>query len=326
MRVRGKGEFYVKKPHHAQVIEQSPTLSQSKQTGPLQVVASDGEARHWPDDWPEDGPIDLEVHDLPHCSASTEWWYLNGHLNLADGRELSFFASFFRIVKGLDEETKEPQYAHSLAWAFCNEDAKTYVSESLVSKHAPEMGIEQVDRGEGSSDERLRRAIREVLVQGKVPYPDQMFEEGATVSRRRLALDYDGNTFTKLTEGRYRLQLKHKKEKVGLDIVLSLDKPPIRHGDNGVVRGRAGEEMFYYFVPRCTVTGAVTLDGRRLAVEEGLAWYDHEFGGYPEGAEQDCCKENIAWNWTGIQLENGAELSAYEMFDLTTMDNQSVDG
>jgi geranylgeranyl pyrophosphate synthase/predicted secreted hydrolase len=306
----------VDKLQHAQVVDDGPENSRTARTAPLQVVASDGQARLWPDDWPEDGPIDLAIHDLPHCSASTEWWYLNGHVGLVDGREISFFASFFRIVKSIDEETKEPQYAHSLAWALCHEDAKTYVSESLVSKHAPQMGIEQVNRGEGSSDERLRRAIREVLEKGKVPYPDQMFEEGATVSRRRLALDYDGNTFTKLTEGRYRLQLKHKQEKVGLDIVLTLEKPPIRHGENGVVRGRAGEEMFYYFVPRCAITGSVTLEGRRVAVEEGIAWYDHEFGGYPEASEEDHCKENIAWNWTGIQLENGAELSAYEMFDL----------
>src|SRR3954467_7838265 len=28
----------------------------------------------WPSDWPEDGPIDLDVHDRPHASSDLEWW------------------------------------------------------------------------------------------------------------------------------------------------------------------------------------------------------------------------------------------------------------
>jgi hypothetical protein len=56
-----------------------------------------------PADWPPLGPIDLTLADLPHASADTEWWYVNGHVNdEATGHDLSFFASFFRIVKGRD--------------------------------------------------------------------------------------------------------------------------------------------------------------------------------------------------------------------------------
>src|SRR6478609_8118648 len=52
-----------------------------------------------PADWPGAGPIDLGVHDLPHGSSTLEWWYANGHLKTADGRNLSFFAAFFRQAK-----------------------------------------------------------------------------------------------------------------------------------------------------------------------------------------------------------------------------------
>jgi hypothetical protein len=30
-------------------------------------------------DWPKPGPLDLAIEDLPHCTASTEWWYYNSH-------------------------------------------------------------------------------------------------------------------------------------------------------------------------------------------------------------------------------------------------------
>ena len=45
-------------------------------------------------DWPQEGPIDLAVHDLPHRSSATEWWYVNTHVTTADGQDLSLFAAF----------------------------------------------------------------------------------------------------------------------------------------------------------------------------------------------------------------------------------------
>ncbi len=60
-----------------------------------------------PADWPKRGEeIDLSVQDLPHDSADTEWCYINSHVVDANGRDLSFFASFFRIVKEADEHGK----------------------------------------------------------------------------------------------------------------------------------------------------------------------------------------------------------------------------
>jgi hypothetical protein len=49
----------------------------------------------------------------------------------------------------------------------------------------------------------------------------------------------------------------------------------------GVVRNH-DEIMFYYYVPRCAVTGHVVIGGRSRRVLDGLAWY--EFGGLPAQA------------------------------------------
>lgn len=72
----------------------------------------------FPRDWPSTGPIDLSIHDLPHASSTTEWWYMNGHCVVDDGREFSFFAAFFRQLKQRHPKTNEPEYAYSLTWRF----------------------------------------------------------------------------------------------------------------------------------------------------------------------------------------------------------------
>jgi geranylgeranyl pyrophosphate synthase/predicted secreted hydrolase len=269
-------------------------------------------------DWPESGPIDLAVHDLPHRSSATEWWYVNAHVEAADGRALSLFAAFFRIVKGKDEATGETTYAHSCTWALSDVSARRYLAASRVDRSAPEMGKERIKSGRGSRDPRLNRAMLELLEKGRIPQPDKMFDGAVHVSERKLALDFDGATFEKLDDGRYRLHLAEDGR--GCDVTFRPEKPVTRHGDDGVVRGPSGEDMFYYFIPRCSVEGTVTLDGRALPISKGQGWYDHEFGGprpgvKPDqaGAEPEEARPEVAWNWASVQLESGDELSAYAL-------------
>ena len=249
----------------------------------------------------------------------TEWWYVNTHLTTADGRNLSVFAAFFRIVKGRDETTQEPIWAHSLTWALSDADGKRYLSDTLVDKEAPRLGLERLARAEESGapgatkDPRVRRAVREMLERGQVPYPDHVFEEEPFVGERRLELDYDGNRFEKLDDGRYRLKLWHRYHEVGVELDFTPKKAPIRHGEDGVVRGPDGADMFYYFVPRCEVTGHVIMNALRVSAT-GSGWYDHEFGGHRE-ANVDSA-DTVAWNWLAAQLADGRELTAYAMVDV----------
>lgn len=291
-----------------------------------------------PADWPKDGPIDLTIHDLPHHSSTTEWWYMNSHLKLAEERELSIFASFFRILVGYDKDTKAPVHAHSLTWAIIDPENKKYYGLSHVDRKAPKLGLDKLKRGEGTRDKRLRRAMKEVLDKGNVPYPDQMFKKDPIVATDRLHLDFDGNSYTKLEEGRYQLKLYSDHYNVGCDLTFELNKPAIRHGENGVVKGVSGEDMFYYFIPRCTVTGEIVLDDQPHPVVEASGWYDHEFGcprkeageqaedpleaERPEDSEDGeyneaaNFKSNVGWNWVSVQFEDGCELTAYDLYDL----------
>lgn len=279
--------------------------------------------------WPAPGPIDLAQHDLPHPAADTEWWYVNGHVEVEDGRTFGLFAAFFRIISAYDEATKHVSYAHSMTWALSDLDAKSYVGESRVDERAPELGLDRMKNGRGSKDERLNRAMAEILEAGKVPAPDRVFDGGVEVASDRLFVKYGDARFEKLPDGTYRVRTRHSDRDIGFDVTFALEKPPIRHGDDGVVRGNAGEQMFYYFVPRCRVTGTVTTTGgETLAIKTGQGWYDHEFGGYvadetPRGHFEEPAAEgagirDLGWNWTAIQLDDGTDLTAYEIIDVRT--------
>src|SRR4051812_6243429 len=100
------------------------------------------EHRMLPRDWPKPGPIDLHIHDLPHASASLEWWYVNAHLETTDGREVGIFAAFFRQVRGRNEHG-ELVYTHSVAWALSDPEHQRYSSKVAVDAGAVAFGLEK---------------------------------------------------------------------------------------------------------------------------------------------------------------------------------------
>jgi len=273
-----------------------------------------------PTDWPGAGPIDLAVHDLPHASSTTEWWYLKAHVETVDGRPFSLFAAFFRVLVGRDEASGELEYAHSLTWALSDPTRRRYVTHSLVDRRAPQLGLEKLDRNEGTRDERIRRAMREVCARGKVPYPDQMFARAPHVAQRRLDLEFDDARLRRTADGRYHLSLLDAARGVGCELRFTPSKVAVRHGDDGVVKGTQGEDMFYYFVPRCAVEGELVDAGVRVPLRSGSGWYDHEFGRHPDGEASAHAgkRDDIAWNWCGLQLDDGTEISAYRILDLGT--------
>jgi geranylgeranyl pyrophosphate synthase/predicted secreted hydrolase len=284
-----------------------------------------------PADWPRPGPIDLSVHDLPHASSSLEWWYVNAHVKTASGRDLSVFAAFFRQVRGRNRITGALEYSHSVTWALSDPERSRYYPKVAVDGSAPALGLAKLDAGGGFDDERVDRALREVLERGRIPGPTQMFDGAALVSEQRLELDYDGDRFVKNTRGEYELELRDERSGVGCQLRFSLRKPPTRYGNDGVVHGVANELMFYYFVPRCAVSGTVTLEGKTETLSEGRGWYDHEFGFVPSQpgpeAAEACRAGETSWRWLSLQLENGVDVSVFMISRRSTgevLDNWTI--
>ncbi len=280
-------------------------------------VATAERLQSLPHDWPGPGPIDLTIHDKPHASSTIEWWYVNSHLTLTDGRLCSLFASFFRMAVGRDEATGAFRYAHSLTWALTDIKAQQYYADSVVDCKTPEIGLDVIRRGNDTTDPLLQRALEEVFRKGQVPLPDRLLTQEASVSLDALFLNYDGNQFSKEADGRYRLTLSNTDKQIGADLYFQSQTLPVRHGNNGVVPGTAGEDMFYYFMPHCRVEGTVVLDGQSVAVAEASGWYDHEFGKPTDDAPEGKIEHDTAWNWISVQLGNGYRISAYDLFDST---------
>jgi predicted secreted hydrolase len=101
-----------------------------------------------------------------------------------------------------------------------------------------------------------------VLSKGRVPRPDRLLTRDASVNLTRLDLDYDGNRFWKHEDGAYELELAAENGAQGARLRFAFDKPIVLHGDDGVVRGVDGEDMFYDFSPRCRVEGTLQVGSR----------------------------------------------------------------
>jgi len=269
--------------------------------------------RSTPSDWPNRGPIDLAIHDLPHASAGVEWWYINSHLQAGDGGRYSVFAAFFRI-DSTPEGATEKVHTHYLTWALVDTDGGRYHPHTLLDQQTPKLALDDLERSAGSADARMTRAFKEIFNRNVLPLPDRLMPAEAVVALDTLALDYGGgNRFSKLPDNSYAIELASPGNETTVQLRFTLDKPVVRHGDDGVVRGLAGHDMFYYFSPRTRVNGHIRLDGRQHVVQ-GSGWYDHEFGdGDGKGSGNGDAK--VAWNWVSAQLDDGSEVCAYDLID-----------
>jgi geranylgeranyl pyrophosphate synthase/predicted secreted hydrolase len=267
-----------------------------------------------PADWPANGPIELQLHDLPHASSTLEWWYVNCHVATSEGRELSLFAAFFRQLVGTDENGVS-RYAHSVTWAICEPAAAAYESSVVVDSLAPELGLLKLQAGAGPSDPRLSNALREVLERGRIPGPTRLFEGRARVSEHELCFEVEGNRFSKLPSGDYQLELHDPSQAMGCALTFRPLKPAVRFGGDGVVNGVADEKMFYYFIPRCDVTGELFSGGKRSTLVAGSGWYDHEFGVAPRRRPALRAVKGplpqTSWRWVSLQLDDGSDVSVY---------------
>jgi geranylgeranyl pyrophosphate synthase/predicted secreted hydrolase len=287
-----------------------------------------------PSDWPKDGDIDLAVHDLPHDSAGTEWWYVNGHCKSACGRNFSYFASFFRMSAEYDAKADTMKHVHSLTWAIVDADNKTYLHDPVLDHESADYIKKSLEKNEYGIDGRLGRAFLEVVSKNKVPLPDRLATKAAIVSRTDLNLVYDDQIFFKDENGNYHVKCQNEEKGIALDLVLSPNKKPTRQGHNGIVKvGIKQETMFYYFIPRNDATGTLTVGGKKLDVS-GTGWYDHEFGGSNQKdkylAEQaklrattppaEEKKYDYAWNWLAVQLEDGTDITATTLVESTTLE------
>lgn len=276
------------------------------------------------------GDFDINKTDLPCDFAPLEWWYYNCHLKNKEGHEFSAFASFFRQAntKARTPEEKADrkpfkEFFHACTWAIIDVPNQKYYADNLLDHRACEVLVHRLDpQFTGRKCVHAEAPLLELAKKGRLPRPDRMMKKAASQSTTELNLNYDNECTLEVRKTTpadkqssnaphiaYHITMKNPARNISADLTFVPQMQPVRHGTSGVVN-----EMFYYYIPRCDVTGTITILGETQEVT-GSGWYDREYG----GADDDCGKDALdAWSWFSVQLDDDSEFSLFNVVDRDT--------
>ncbi len=207
-----------------------------------------------------------------HDDYGLEWWYFTGHLYDQSARRFGYEVTFFR--KAIDDVRVRE---HPSRWAL----------RHLYFAH---LALTDVEEGTFSFSEKLSRAAF-----GKA---------GADPGRMKVWIDRWN--LEPVTEEHRQLRLTAHDAGLGVDLTLTLNKPPVIHGLEGISRKGAGpgQASHYYSLTRLATRGTVRVRGEPFEVT-GISWMDHEFGS--GGLDED----QVGWDWFSVQFDSNVEFMLY---------------
>ncbi|EDY55651.1 polyprenyl synthetase [Streptomyces sviceus ATCC 29083] len=171
--------------------------------------------------------------------------------------------------------------------------------------------------GDLVEDTQLRAALLEVLAEG-VPLPDRLIEEPVRSSDTVLdiALGELGALF-RSESGGYRLSF-HGGGLPQLDLELIPKKPSVaQFHEHGQMSGRfpdGGDTQTTRILPRLDAQGTVTYATGEQVAMQGQAWFENTWGGAMGRTERRKSAGDLSWEWAGVQLDNGWEISALQKY------------
>jgi geranylgeranyl pyrophosphate synthase/predicted secreted hydrolase len=259
---------------------------------------------------PEPGrtsPAPAAPHGTPHPSAGLEWWYLNGHLRADDGREHHWRVLIVRH-EALHHRDTEPGYGCAVV---CTGDAGT-VSGTWVTPGWHQMLRDMFD-GDRAVDPRVRQAMQEVLAEG-VPLPDRLLDSPVRSCDTALDISLTGLVALRADEdGSYSLSFRGEGHP-HLELLLLPRKPSSPQcNERGHVTGRfsdGADALTTRLIPRLDALGTVTTVQGEQVTMQGQAWFEHTWGGAWSRSERRAGVGDRCWEWAGVQLDNGWDVSA----------------
>lgn len=284
-----------------------------------------------PDQWRDyfpavSGDIDLRKYDMPQDRAPLEWWYYNAHVtSKSTGGRFSVFSSFFRQADLTSIEREEynkgkgyETFFTACTWALIDVENNGYYPDSLLDHRATDILVARLDTGR-----KLNHAegpLLELAKKGRLPRPDRAMKAEGKLGKDSFSIDLDGECVAKVITPKtplpapapqfaYHVHVRNPSRDMEADLIFQPEMQAVRHGTHGIVN-----EMFYYYIPRCVVSGTITVKGERHEVE-GSGWYDREFGGSPDATGRDALD---AWAWISIQLSDDSEFSLFNVVDRDT--------
>jgi len=222
-------------------------------------------------------PFSFPADHGPHPDFRTEWWYVTGNLETADGRPVGFQLTFFRSALAPTPPATASPWATNQAWMA--HFALTDVRGGAF--HA----FERFDRGAvglaGARTEPFR-----------VWLGDWSLETADTTANRRV----------------FPMRLRAHGGDVSVDLLLDAGKPLVLQGDRGFSRKgpEPGNASYYYSLTRMPARGEVRVGAETLRTT-GLAWLDREW------STSALSEGEAGWDWFALQLDGGWDLMAYRI-------------
>ena len=183
--------------------------------------------------------IELPRDGGSHPEFTTEWWYLTGWLQEANGKRRGFQITFFR--------------------------SRNALADNNPSRFSPRQILFAHAALSDPSEKRLLRGERTARAGFGLAEAEQS------------AMDVRIDHWTLTADGT-NLVAQISAEEFTLALNLETTQPPLLNGDQGYSRKGPdpAAASYYYSLPQLKVTGSVTLHGAKLAVT-GEAWFDHEW-------------------------------------------------
>jgi predicted secreted hydrolase len=213
-----------------------------------------------------------------HPEFKTEWWYYSGHLYSQEKKSFGYQLTFFRT--GLNRDTKQRKSKWSIQDIYFAHLAITDESKKKFEY------LEKISRG----------SLEEA---GAIPYK---------TGEKTFRIWIEGWSVEGSGPGMQNHSLKAGNRNFGIDLMLTPEKNPVIHGQNGISQKAEGEgyASHYYSISRLKTEGKIFLQDKEIPVQ-GMSWMDHEFG------SSQLREYQVGWDWFSIQLDNGTELMLYQI-------------
>ncbi len=196
-----------------------------------------------------------------HPDFKTEWWYVTGWLNTADGKPLGFQVTFFRSATTHDRA-----------------NPSAFAPTQLIVGHA---ALSDPATGRLVHDQRSARAGFGLAFAGTattdIKLDDWRMQRGA--------------------DGRYRVSIRSPQ--ASMELTLAPSQAMLLQGQGGYSRKGPdpAQASYYYSEPQLQVTGSVGASGGASRAVTGTAWLDHEWSSQaldPDASGWDWVGANLA--------------------------------
>jgi predicted secreted hydrolase len=224
-----------------------------------------------------------------HPGVKTEWWYLNGHLQDADGHRYGFMDCLFDVPDVID---------------------------ARYNKQWPDMpGAMQLDMSLVDVDKGKHYTSRELKLRDPGELHEGIQSGGLDES---LASHHGQWRIVRTGANTLHLEAPLKAGKLSLD--LEQVKPPLMMGGEGEIQMGPQGLSKYYSLPQLKASGTLTLPHQAPKKVEGTAWLDHQWG------DMSMFRGWSGWDWFGIQLEDGTQMNVFRFRDEQGQSVQSTIG